>query len=324
VQDAYVFLTNNYVLSDKVYVLGFSRGAAAARSLSGLTELIGVLPKSLMDQFPIVWDYYNTPLAERAAKLDVIRHEEPHLASIIYTGDGYRQEHEEECNNYDGNNPHPGPRPREEREPLRGNAEDSGYVAMPLHFVGVWDTVLAAHREGYHEQRLAWNVGCARQALAIHELRGDFTPQLWERKCPHQNVIQTWFPGSHSDIGGGNGNVKRSALTLRWMIGQLKAHSPEIQFDSTYCTIVGWADRNSRLEFEHRKAPWITKRWSARYMGGTWRGESLQFRSSFNDLNPALDHLAQEPEESRQKLSEATKRSLLLTPDQSEDNSWYI
>jgi len=48
-QSAYEFLANNYESDDYVYIFGFSRGAAAARSLSGLTELFGVLPKSVMD-----------------------------------------------------------------------------------------------------------------------------------------------------------------------------------------------------------------------------------------------------------------------------------
>jgi len=321
VQDAYVFLTNNYSVSDKVYILGFSRGAAAARSLSGLTELIGILPKSLMDQFPAAWDYYNTPPERRPAMLACIRAKYPDLASIIVFGEGHRKSHELECESISGEGLHPHGLEFDQLGPLRGNAQDNQYVAMPLHFVGVWDTVLTAPSEGYQEQRLAWNVGCARQALAIHEFREPFSPQVWQKRCSHQSVVQTWFPGSHCDVGGGNNNGKRSALTLRWMMAQLLYHSSDIQFNLKYCVKACAADTGSEFEFEHTKVPWVASPWSVRTMGGKWQGQELQFKSLVCII--AMPQRCDEPEESAQKFRRATSDSKSLKYDPTEESFWY-
>lgn len=88
VQNAYEFLTNNYESDDYVYILGFSRGAAAARSLSGLTELFGVLPKSLMNMFPVAWDYYNTPVNKRSQ--EYLENEDHRLSRIAQQGEALR------------------------------------------------------------------------------------------------------------------------------------------------------------------------------------------------------------------------------------------
>jgi T6SS, Phospholipase effector Tle1-like, catalytic domain len=37
-------------------------------------------------------------------------------------------------------------------------------------------------------------------AVAVDERRADFTPTLWE---PDGRIMQTLFPGCHSDVGGG-------------------------------------------------------------------------------------------------------------------------
>jgi len=56
-------------------------------------------------------------------------------------------------------------------------------------------------------------------ALAIDEQRGDFVPTLWD---PRDGVVQRWFCGAHSDVGGGGSPTNYfSASSLRWMIARL-------------------------------------------------------------------------------------------------------
>ena len=43
VQDCYRFLMHNYMLGDRLYFFGFSRGAYTARSLAGLVRKCGIL-----------------------------------------------------------------------------------------------------------------------------------------------------------------------------------------------------------------------------------------------------------------------------------------
>lgn len=53
------------------------------------------------------------------------------------------------------------------------------------------------------------------QALALDEPRSAFRPALWERI--HQddtNLKQVWFPGSHSNVGGGYHDQQIADITL--------------------------------------------------------------------------------------------------------------
>lgn len=295
VQKAYEFLVNNYDRRDYVYILGFSRGAAAARSLSGLTELFGILPKTAMDKFPDAWEYYNQKPLHR--DIQMLGRRSPTLATIARQGEAFRQAHERECLEA-GGDPIPSeffqhfePRGDETESrafrPEFGN--DAQYVPLPLHFVGVWDTVLTAFGEGFHEQRLAWNVGTACHALAIHEVRRPFRPVLWTRACRHQEVVQTWFPGAHSDIGGGNGNIGLSSIPLLWMVqhAQTYPYHPaghSLEFDGAYLNAVTKPNICADVSNPEGEHVWMRK--ATRSIGGTgaiWRTRQLQFRSPVVD-----------------------------------------
>lgn len=64
---------------------------------------------------------------------------------------------------------------------------------------------------------------------AIHETRAPFIPTKWIKTeeantnldsdhDTHQVLKQVWFPGAHSDVGGGNGNLDLADISLVWMI----------------------------------------------------------------------------------------------------------
>ncbi|EXJ69029.1 uncharacterized protein A1O5_07964 [Cladophialophora psammophila CBS 110553] len=64
------------------------------------------------------------------------------------------------------------------------------------------------------------------QALALHEMRDAFTPEVWSSKsAPAQRLQQTWFAGKHSDVGGaiveGKPNSGLANVALRWMAALL-------------------------------------------------------------------------------------------------------
>ena len=90
---------------------------------------------------------------------------------------------------------------------------------LPIHFIGVWDTV-----ERYFPRRdlpeieiLPKHIDHARQALAIHERRREMEPTLWTQWTKPSTVEQTWFPGAHSDVGGGYADSKLSEAPLKWI-----------------------------------------------------------------------------------------------------------
>lgn len=69
-------------------------------------------------------------------------------------------------------------------------------------------------------------------ALALDEHRNPFTPTLW-KKPPNSrtNLKQVWFPGVHTNIGGGYDNQEIADITLAWMIQQL---IPFLEFSKGY------------------------------------------------------------------------------------------
>ena len=287
--EAYEFLANNYELGDQVYLLGFSRGAAAARSLSGFTELFGLLPNRCRASLSEAWDYYNAD--PRFRHIDRLRRADGELADIAEQGAQLRDAHMAECEAQRQTGAaerveNPDPRAHafleQIRERTRAFAEErrAAYVPLYLHFVGVWDTVFhVVDSQGYHEGRLAWNVGTARHALAIHEVRSDFPATLWDEKCRHQDVKQVWFAGAHSDVGGGNGNEERSSLALDWMIQQvLEQSGNRVDFDDRFVADHAKRDHGAPVSYPQDAFPWFLRGSTVRRIGGPF-----QFRSPLFD-----------------------------------------
>jgi uncharacterized protein (DUF2235 family) len=53
------------------------------------------------------------------------------------------------------------------------------------------------------------------QALALDEPRSAFKPALWERAHGNTtNLRQVWFPGAHSNVGGGLYDQQIANITL--------------------------------------------------------------------------------------------------------------
>jgi len=109
------------------------------------------------------------------------------------------------------------------------------HAGVKIRFIGVYDTVgalgvpLSVATEvnepiiGFHDTTLGDMVEHAVQALAVDEKRGPYMPTLWTQAAnaaalAGQSVLQVWFPGVHSDIGGGYGNKGIGDITLDFMM----------------------------------------------------------------------------------------------------------
>ena len=98
-----------------------------------------------------------------------------------------------------------------------------------VRFLGVWDTVgalgipgrlraLTTRRHRFHDVKLSSSVDFAYQAVAIDERRKAFEPALWETDPANPQVVeQAWFPGAHSDVGGGYPEAGLSDVAFLWM-----------------------------------------------------------------------------------------------------------
>lgn len=93
----------------------------------------------------------------------------------------------------------------------------------PVYFIGVWDTVASLGwflSKRFFDARLNPEVTHGYHAMAIDEQRRRFRVLPWDEtlKTDHQRIEQVWFPGAHSDVGGGYADRRLSDVTLRWML----------------------------------------------------------------------------------------------------------
>ncbi len=111
-----------------------------------------------------------------------------------------------------------------------------GAAAVAPDVIGVFDTVKALglpgimnvvnpYRHEFHDTELSTRVPVGLQALSIDENRKVFAPVLWDDASGSGQIIeQCWFPGVHSDVGGGYGDDNRLAdLALAWMLARLRS-----------------------------------------------------------------------------------------------------
>jgi uncharacterized protein (DUF2235 family) len=103
-----------------------------------------------------------------------------------------------------------------------------------IRFVGVFDVVGQFGLPGRdvnagHVLTLPANVKCCRHAMALDETRSLFP---LTRLCdsagkPADSLVEVWFRGVHSDVGGGNGNRGMNWVSLHWMfLNALQAGLP--------------------------------------------------------------------------------------------------
>lgn len=187
IRDCYQWLSLKYQPGDAIYLFGFSRGAYSARSLAGMIGKYGVAnPKNVEN------------LEARIKK--------------IYR-DGYRND--------------------------KAVADNWFYQnSKAIKFIGVWDTVGAlgipddkillnlfdnAANYRFHNVKLGDHIEFARHAVAIDEQRGSFTPTLWDAPTNNNRVKQVWFPGVHSDVGGGYKECGLADCALKWMLDEAKS-----------------------------------------------------------------------------------------------------
>lgn len=243
IREAYAFLANNYSHGDEIFLIGFSRGAFTARSVAGLIGGIGLLTKSgLPDLAEVSKDFqHRRDPNYKPAYPDVPFPRKPSANDPRY-------------------------RETMEREGLTR-------LGIKVKVVAVFDTVgsLGIPRIGWLERfRLQGKstkeflfydtsldncIENAYQALALDENRSAFSPTVWEKPPGNtSNLRQVWFPGVHSNIGGGSYSDQGMAnITLAWMMSQLE---PFIDFDPDYILDCYDETRMHYKETNQKPRPW--------------------------------------------------------------------
>ncbi|KAF2760967.1 hypothetical protein EJ05DRAFT_248065 [Pseudovirgaria hyperparasitica] len=230
VREAYSFIANNYTTGDEIFLIGFSRGAFTVRSIAGFMDVIGILTKKgLSGLAEIHQDVKNRRDPDYRPKYpDVPFPKKPSAADPTYA-----------------------------RELERRGLTTLG---VRIKAIAVWDTVgsLGLPRVGwltkvglqsqqsketsFHDTKLGNNVDNAFQALALDERRSAFAPAIWEKPAGNKTKLrQVWFPGVHSNIGGGEDDQQLANITLAWMMSQLE---PFLDMRSAY--VLEQDDANDR------------------------------------------------------------------------------
>jgi uncharacterized protein (DUF2235 family) len=214
---AYRFIIQNYVPGDELFFFGFSRGAFTVRSIAGLIRNSGILQLKYIDKTEQAYNLYRSR--------------------------------------------YPSVHPRSEEAILFRKSfaiEDS----TTIKFIGVWDTVgalgnplrlrgkgLFARSSEFHDTGISSKIENAYHALAIDEKRTNFGATLWYQKpfVEGQKLEQMWFPGVHSDVGGGYANTALSDIPLQWM--KEKAEGCKLSFDKLVLNPNLMGDRHESMNW---------------------------------------------------------------------------
>jgi len=89
---------------------------------------------------------------------------------------------------------------------------------IPIAFLGVWDTVPTNIAAKAADWKIPATVGRAVHCMALDEMRNLFVPTcLSYPKSRAIDMKEVWFPGAHSDTGGGYYNDALSRVTLDYV-----------------------------------------------------------------------------------------------------------
>jgi uncharacterized protein (DUF2235 family) len=215
VRDAYHFLGQSFAPNTEIYVFGFSRGAYTARSLCGFIKAAGLLDHpSTTDVWRAFTDCYACAPRSRALQAG-------------WNADRVRAWVVEKVGDALGHlgGPDVARLPRHGGVKIRfiGVYDTVGALGVPLAGANVNDPIV-----GFHDTTLGEIVENAVQALAVDEKRGPYVPTLWTQAAnaaalAGQSVLQVWFPGVHSDVGGGYGDKGIGNITWDFMMRQAAA-----------------------------------------------------------------------------------------------------
>jgi uncharacterized protein (DUF2235 family) len=232
VLDLYKFLCRNYRPGDRIYGFGFSRGAFTIRILIGLVACEGLVPYSTEEELD-----RQAAAAYRALRGKAFKR----LSPIILIARALRDLVLWLRSLAGG-----------------GHYDKTSNRQVTVQFLGLWDTVEAYGMPNQELKRaidrFVWPmlfgefdlspiVARACHALSLDDERTTFHPLLWDEVAEARRVIdartaapaaghdppagritQVWFPGMHSNVGGGYPEDQLSLVSLHWIMAEAQKH----------------------------------------------------------------------------------------------------
>ncbi|MBX3325319.1 MAG: DUF2235 domain-containing protein [Nitrospira sp.] len=260
--NGYDFVAKHYNPGDGIFIFGFSRGAHETRSLAGLLSYVGV-PTTVGQDHTYGTRDWN--------------------AILELTKDKSDEDYTDKWTSWTPDQP-----------PLLGKEiKDKLKIemrAVTIAFLGVWDTVpgssfinfgVCKGEKGFFKRWVPFltpaegdryksdsypPIHQIAHAVSLDEKRSKFAPLLL---CPtinpqYTSLNEEWFPGAHSDIGGGYEDSNDLAgLSFNWMLGLLAKsyhfEQPPSRFNESASGLAHWsmgdAPGNWGSECEDRRPP---------------------------------------------------------------------
>ncbi len=187
IRRTYGYLASRYRPGDRIFLIGFSRGAYAVRSLAGVIDKIGLLRHAHATERNVREAYRHYQLDPRSGAAAAFAAAHCHAEAPI------------------------------EMVGVWDTVKALG-VRLPL----LWKLTEPAH--SFHDHRLGPHIRHGFQALALDETRQVFEPILWDCSdaVAGQHVEQVWFRGAHGDVGGQLGGYHAARplanIPLVWML----------------------------------------------------------------------------------------------------------
>ncbi|MBN7784596.1 DUF2235 domain-containing protein [Ponticoccus gilvus] len=191
IRRAYGYLSSRYRPGDRIYLMGYSRGAYAVRSLAGIIDRVGLIRAEAATERNIqqIYRLYQLAPGGTAAR-DFAR---------LY------------CH---------------ESAPIEMVGVWDSVKALGLRLPLLWRLTESDYE--FHNHALGATVRRGYHALAYDETRQAYAPVLWSSPPGWEGEVeQVWFRGTHGDVGGqiGMETAARplSNIPLVWMLDKLEA-----------------------------------------------------------------------------------------------------
>lgn len=189
IRRAYGFIASRYRPGDRIFLLGYSRGAYGVRSLAGVIDQVGLLRAdcaTVRNIRQVYRHYQNGPRRDVAVEFARLHCHHAVEVEMVGVWDTVK---------------------------ALGNR-------LPV----IWRYSQGAHE--FHSHRLGPHIRHGFHALAINETRQAYAPVLWRAAPDWQGVVeQVWFKGAHGDIGGHLGGDQAARplanIPFVWMMEKL-------------------------------------------------------------------------------------------------------
>lgn len=183
---AYGYLASRYRPGDRIFLIGYSRGAYAVRSLAGVIDLVGLLKAEHANMRNIRTVYRHYKLAPQSATAKLFKDKFCHSQTPIE---------------------------------MVGVWDTVKALGLRLPILRKFTQT----RHAYHNHTLGHGIRNGYQALALDETREVYNPVMWEDEPGFPgHVEQVWFRGSHGDVGGQLSGFEAARplanISLMWML----------------------------------------------------------------------------------------------------------